>query len=360
MFVNGPFALLDGHEQVVYGSDPESGLRCIVAIASTALGPALGGTRFHDYASEADALADVLRLSKAMAYKAACAGLDLGGGKAVILGDPATVKTEALLRAYGRVVESLGGRYVTACDVGTTPADLAVVGRETRWAKGADPVEGGSGDSGIMTAYGTYVGMKALSDEVWGSDSLGARHVAVLGVGKVGRRLAEHLHAEGAKLTVADVDPAATERCVERFGADVVGVDEIALLDADIFSPNALGGTITEALVPQLKARLIAGAANNQLAAPHLGEALKDAGILYAPDYVINAGGLLQVADELHPAGYSEARVRARAGGIGIRLREIARVAREQGIATSQAADRVATARIAALGRLRGFWLPAR
>ncbi len=358
--MDGPFASLDGHEQVVYGSDPESGLRCIIAIASTALGPALGGTRFHDYASEHDALGDVLRLSKAMAYKAACAGLDLGGGKAVILGDPATLKTEVLLRAYGRVVESLGGRYVTACDVGTSPADLAVVGRETRWATGADPVEGGSGDSGIMTAYGTYVGMKALAHEVWGTDSLGARHIAVSGVGKVGRRLAEHLHAEGAKLTVADVDPAAVELCAERFGADVVGVDGIALLDADIFSPNALGGVIDEAVLPQLRVRLVAGAANNQLAAPELGDALADAGILYAPDYVINAGGLLQVADELHPAGYSEARVRSRAEGIGLRLREIMRLAREQRVSTSEAADRVAQARIAAVGRLRGFWLPSR
>ena len=356
--MEGPFSQFEGHEQVVYGNDPQTGLRCIIAIHSTALGPGGGGTRFYPYASEAEALADVLRLSRGMTYKAAAAGVDLGGGKAVIIGDPKTDKTEALLRAYGRVVASLGGRYVTACDVGTSPADLAVVKRETRWALGSSLEEGGSGDSGIMTALGTYVGIKACACEVWGDDDLGGRHVAIAGVGKVGLRLAEHLHAEGAKLTVADVSADAVGVASERFGAEVVGVDEIHAVDADVYSPNALGGVINDTTLPQLQCRVVAGAANNQLLEERHGEALADAGILYAPDYVINAGGLIQVSDELHPGGWSEARIRARVMSIADRLRDVFAEATASKIATAEAADRVAEQRIAAVGRLRGFYLP--
>ncbi|CAN5477768.1 Glu/Leu/Phe/Val dehydrogenase dimerization domain-containing protein [soil metagenome] len=358
--MEGPFRMLDGHEQVVYGSDPQTGMRCIIAIYSTALGPALGGTRFYPYTSENDALVDVLRLSRAMAYKAACAGLDLGGGKAVILGDPARDKSEALLRAYGRVVESLSGRYVTACDVGTSPGDLAVVARETRWATGADAVEGGSGDSGIMTAYGTYVGMRACAERVWGSPSLGNRHVAVQGLGKVGRRLAEKLHADGAKLTVADVDDTATAWCAERLGADVVSGDKIHAIDADVFSPNALGGVIDDGALAELQCRIVAGAANNQLAEARHGDALTVAGILYAPDYVVNAGGLIQVADELQPGGYRLERVRARTERIADRLHEVLTLAETERLSTAAAADRFAERRMAAVGRLRRFWLPPR
>lgn len=356
--MDAPFSQFDGHEQVVFGADADSGLRCIVAVHSTRLGPAVGGARFHPYADEAEALADALRLSKAMAYKAACAGLDLGGGKAVIIGDPATDKSEALLRAYGRVVASLGGRYVTACDVGTTPADLAVVGRETRWATGADPVEGGSGDSGVMTAYGTYVGIKACSARAFGRDDLAGRHVSVLGVGKVGRRLVELLAAEGTRLSVADVNEAATAWCAEHYGAEVVPVDKAHAVDADVFSPNALGGVIHDGTLPELQCRVVAGAANNQLAEPRHGDALAEAGILYAPDYVINAGGLIQVADELNPRGYSEARVRVRTEGIAARLHEVFVAADAQGVSTAVAADRLAERRMAAVGRLRQFWLP--
>ncbi len=358
--MKGPFALLEGHEQVVYGNDPETGLRCIIAISSTALGPALGGTRFHPYASEEAALVDVLRLSQAMTAKAAVAGLDVGGGKAVIIGDPRVDKTEALLRAYGRMVESLGGRYVTACDVGTTPEDMALVGRETRWATGASPLAGGSGDSGVPTAYGTYVGMRACAERVWGTAELGARHVALQGVGKVGRRLAELLARDGAKLSVSDVDADAAAWCAERYGAEIVPLDKIAAIDADVYSPNALGGVIDDESLPLLQCRVIAGAANNQLAEPRHGEALAAAGILYAPDFVINAGGLIQVADELHRGGYSEARARARVEGIADRLRAVFALADSEGIATSQAADLLAERRIAAVGRLRGFWLPTR
>ncbi len=354
-----PFNLLDGHEQVLYGSDPDSGLRCIIAISSTALGPALGGTRFFPYSSEEDALVDVIRLSAAMTAKAACAGLDVGGGKAVIIGDPRTEKTEALLRAYGRMIESLGGRYVTACDVGTTPEDMAVVRRETRWATGATPLEGGSGDSGILTAYGTYVGMRACAQRVWGSPELGSRHVAVQGVGKVGRRLAELLHRDGAKLSVSDVDDASTLYCAEHYGAEVVPSDKIVAIDADIFSPNALGAVVDDESLPALQCRVVAGAANNQLAEPRHAAALADVGVLYAPDFVINAGGLIQVADELHPGGYSETRARARVDGIADRLREVFALADELRITTAEAADRIAAARIASVGRLRRFWLPS-
>ncbi|HWB71722.1 MAG TPA: Glu/Leu/Phe/Val dehydrogenase [Egibacteraceae bacterium] len=358
--MKGPFSLLAGHEQVVYGSDPLSGLRCIVAIYSTALGPALGGTRFYPYPTEEAALVDVLRLSKAMAYKAACAGLDLGGGKAVILGDPGHDKSESLLRAYGRVVESLGGRYVTACDIGTYPADLTVVRRETRWATGGEHAEGGSGDSGVLTAYGTYVGMKACVERVFGSDAPGIRHVAIQGVGKVGRRLAAHLREDGARLTVADVDEGATAWCAEHLGAEVVPPDKIHAVDADVFSPNALGGVIDDANLPELQCKIVAGGANNQLLEDRHGEELATAGILYAPDYVINAGGLIQVADELRPGGYRPERARARVDRIADRLREVFAVADERGVATSRAADAVAEQRMAAVGRLRGFWLPDR
>ena len=356
--MQGPFSLLDGHQQVVFGADPDSGLRCIIAIHSTRLGPALGGTRFYPYPDEEAALVDVLRLAKAMAYKAACAGLDLGGGKAVIIGNPAVHKTEAVLRAYGRVVDSLGGRYVTACDVGTYPADLAVVGRETRWATGADVVEGGSGDSSVTTAYGAYIGMKACAEHVWGVEGLSGRHVAIQGVGKVGRKLAAHLHDDGVRLTVADVDESAAAWCAEHLGAEVVGNDKVHAVDADVFSPNALGGVINDSTLPELQCRIVAGAANNQLLADHHAGALAEAGVLYAPDYVLNAGGLIQVADELHPRGHSPQRVRARAERIGDRLREIFALAQQRGVTTEAAAELVAEERMASVGRLRGFWLP--
>jgi valine dehydrogenase (NAD+) len=356
--MNGPFSLLDGHEQVVYGNDAETGLQCIVAIYSTALGPALGGTRFFPYPSEQEALTDVLRLSKAMAYKAACAGLDLGGGKAVLIGDPTRDKTEPLLRAYGRLVASLGGRYITACDIGTYPADMAIVRRETRWATGADPVEGGAGDSGILTAYGTYVAIKACAEARWGSGDLDGRHVAIQGCGKVGQRLAAHLAAEGAKLSVADVNEAAAALCAERVRAEIVTPDKIHAVDADVFSPNALGAVLNDQTIPELQCAIVVGAANNQLAEDRHGLALAEAGILYAPDYVVNAGGIIQVAGELHPHGYSEERARARVDGTRDRLLEVfARAARER-ISTAQAADRIAEERMAAVTRLRRFWLP--
>ena len=352
------FRRLGGHEQVVYGHDPASGLRCIVAIHSTALGPALGGTRMFPYATEEEALEDVLRLSQGMTSKAACAGLDLGGGKAVIIGDPTTDKSEALLRAYGRVVASLGGRYVTACDVGTTPADLSMVARETRWATGGLAREGGSGDSGIMTAHGVHLGVRATCERLFGTPDLAGRHVAVLGLGKVGSRLTASLLEDGARVTVADIRAEATDRFAGHERVDVVDVDALPLVEADVLSPNALGGLLTEDLVPQLRVRGICGGANNQLASPKVGHLLHDEGILYAPDFVVNAGGVISVSDELHPDGWSEERVRSRTERIGDTLRAIFDEAEASGEPTSVAADVVAERRIAAVSALRRWWRP--
>ncbi|MGH8929023.1 MAG: Glu/Leu/Phe/Val family dehydrogenase [Acidimicrobiia bacterium] len=354
----GPFGLIDGHEQIVYGNDASAGLRCMIAIHSTDLGPALGGTRFFPYKTEQEALADVLRLSRAMTYKASCAGLDLGGGKAVIIGNPATDKNEALLRSYGRLVESLGGRYVTACDVGTTPPDLSIVRRETRWATGADAAEGGSGDSAVLTAYGTFVGIQACLERVFDTDMVRGRHVAIQGVGKVGGRLAGLLFQAGARLSIADAAPELAEMGAERYKAEIVAIDKIHAVDAEVFSPNALGGIISPTTVDDLQCRIVAGAANNQLLSADDGEALAAAGILYAPDFVINAGGLIQVADELHPEGFNPDRVRERVDQIGPRLHQIFDEAARSGVSNAAAADRLAELRIKQEGNPVRFRLP--
>lgn len=355
--MDGPFQRFDGHEQVVFGRDDRVGLRAIIAVHSTALGPGLGGTRFHPYADEDAALTDVLRLSRAMSYKNAAAGLDFGGGKAVIIGDPKRDRSEALLRAYGRLVAALGGRYVTACDIGTYPRDMAVVARETRWVTGADPVDGGSGDSGVLTARGVFVGLEACAETVWGSPSLRGRHVAVQGVGKVGRRLAAAVHEAGGRLTVADTDEAGTAWCAERCGADIVEPGKIHAVDADIFSPNAMGAVLDDQTIGELQCRVVAGAANNQLAHDDHAAALRDVGVLYAPDYVINAGGVIQVADELHAGGFSTERAQQAVRGIADRLRTIFASAEQLGITTVAAADRFAEQRMADVGSLRSFWL---
>jgi valine dehydrogenase (NAD+) len=358
--MEGPFSLLDDHEQVLFGNDPETGLRCIIAIHSTALGPALGGTRFYPYASEEEALVDVLRLSRAMTYKAACAGLDLGGGKAVILGDPRQrwqVRAAAAgLRPDDREPRRPLRHRLRRRD---HPADMADVGRETRWVSGATTEEGGSGDSGVMTAYGTYIGIKACAEREWGPPTSPVATSRCRGSARSAAVLIEHLHAEGAKLTVADVDEAATAWAAETTGAEVVEVGDIHAVDADVFSPNALGGVLNDRTVPELQCRVVAGAANNQLLGPEHGAALHEAGIRYAPDYVINAGGLIQVGDELHPDGHSPARTRHRTEAIGLRLHQIFDLADAEGIPTSDAALHVAQRRIAEVGRLRGLWVPA-
>ncbi|MFP4235747.1 MAG: Glu/Leu/Phe/Val family dehydrogenase [Nitriliruptoraceae bacterium] len=353
------FERFEGHEQVVFGNDPATGLRCIIAIHSTALGPGLGGTRFRAYEDDDAALTDVLRLSHAMTLKSACAGIDHGGGKAVILGDPAEVRSEELLRAYGRMIASLGGRYVTACDVGTTPDDMAIIKRETRWATGADPVEGGSGDSGVFTAVGVHLAMQAAAELAFGSADLSGRHVAVQGVGKVGRRLVEQLVRDGAKVTVADVSEAAIGRVADLAGVEVVGTEEVLAVDADIVSPNALGGVLHEASITSLQARVVCGGANNQLLTAADADRLEERGVLYAPDYVVNSGGVITVADELHPAGHDPARVRRRVEAIPRTLRRVVEVARAQGVTTEAAAIQVAEQRIGAVGALSRFHLGA-
>jgi valine dehydrogenase (NAD+) len=348
-----------GHEQVSFWQDPESGLRAIIAIYSTALGPALGGTRFYPYASEGDALADVLNLSKAMAYKAACAGIDLGGGKAVIIGDPSTDKTEALLRSYGRFVQSLGGRYYTACDVGTYVEDMDVIARESSFVTGRSPAHGGAGDSSILTAYGVFQGMRAAAEAIWGTASLSGRRVGVAGVGKVGHHLVQHLLEDGASVVIADVNRDAVDRVrVLHPEVDVVEVDALVAQPMDVYAPCALGGAVSDEVVGILQAQVVCGAANNQLAHPGIEKQLEERGILYAPDYVVNSGGLIQVADEIE--GYSEPRARAKAAAIFDTTRRIFQLAAEEGVPPAVAADRLAERRMAEIGRVRRFWLPGR
>ena len=353
----GVFDRDTGHEQVVYCTDESAGLHAIVAIYSTALGPALGGTRFYPYANEDDALTDVLNLSKAMAYKAACAGLDLGGGKAVIIGDPHKDKTEALLRSYGRFVQAIGGRYYTACDVGTYVEDMDVVARECQYVTGRSPAHGGAGDSSILTAYGVFQGMRAAAEHLWGTPSLRGRQVGVEGVGKVGHHLVEHLIEDGAAIVVSDVDEEAVARIRERHPqVDAVAPDELPGAPVDVYSPCALGGALNDETVPQLQARIVCGAANNQLAHAGIERQLEERGVLFAPDYVVNAGGLIQVADEID--GYSEPRARAKAERIFDTTKRMFELAAEAQVPPAVAADRMAEQRMAEVGRLRGLYLP--
>jgi valine dehydrogenase (NAD+) len=341
-----------GHQQVVFCSDPASGLRAIIAIYSTALGPSLGGTRFYPYAGEEEALADALDLSRAMAYKNSLAGLDLGGGKAVIIGDPHTDKTEALLRAYGRFVEALGGRYLTACDVGTYNADLDVVARETRYAHGRSEAYGGCGDSSVLTAYGVFQGMRAAAQHCWGTPSLEGRRVAVAGAGKVGSHLIAHLVDDGADIVVTDVDPAAVARVRTRY-PQVVAVDDTATLvrtPHDVYAPCALGRALDEETVAALTGRIVCGGANNQLATPEIADRLVERGILYAPDYLVNAGGVIQVEDERH--GFSFARAQAKTSGIFDVAGRVFRAADTEGVSPAVAADRLAEERMRSVGRL--------
>ncbi len=353
---NDVFALGAEHEQVVFSSDPGSGLRSIVAIHSTALGPALGGTRFYPYATTAEALRDVLALSRAMSYKAALAGLDLGGGKAVIIGDPRTDKTEPLLRAYGRFVQTLGGRYHPACDVGTFSEDMDLVARECHHVTGRTTAQGGAGDSSVLTAYGVFLGMRAAAEHAWGSASLEGRAVGIAGVGKVGRHLVSLLEEDGARAVVSDVDAVALERVRDEHPGVRVVASTTALVaePLDVYAPCAMGGALDDAVVAALSARIVCGAANNQLAHPGIEKQLSDRGILYAPDYCVNAGGLIQVADELE--GFSFERARQRAGGIEATTRTVLERAASDGVPPAVAADRLAERRMHEVGRLRGIW----
>jgi leucine dehydrogenase len=329
------------HEQLVFWNEPLFGYKGIIAIHDTTMGPALGGTRFWNYASEADAVEDSLRLARGMTYKAAVTGLNLGGGKSVIIGDNKTKDREMIFRAHGRAVESLAGRYITAEDVGTSPDDMEFVAMETEHVVG---MLGRSGDPSPVTAYGVYMGIKACAHFRYGTDSLEGRHIAVQGVGHVGYYMCKDLAEEGAKLTVSDIDKDRVARVVEEFGATAVAADEIYDVKADIFAPCALGAVANDDTIPRFKFDIVAGAANNVLAHSHHGDALDKKGILYAPDYVINAGGLINVYGEIND--WTPDRSMRKAGDIYNTLLRIFERAKTEGIPTSAAADRVAESRI--------------
>lgn len=332
-----------GHEQLVFFQDKASGLKAIVGIHSTALGPALGGCRMWNYKDESEAFRDVLRLSRGMSYKAAIAGLNLGGGKAVILGDARTQKTEALLKAFGRYVEALGGRYITAEDVGMKVQDIDVIRTQTRHAVGGSN-EGGSGDPSGMTALGTFQGMKAAIKAAGLGEDLSGLTVAIQGIGNVGHHLCSYLSAAGAKLVVSDIYPAQAEKVKEEFGAAIVAPDEIYAVDCDVFAPCALGAVLNQRTIPMLKCKVVAGAANNQLETENDGFALMKRGITYAPDYAINGGGLINVAAELD--GYNKEVVLGKVSRIYNTISSILAHAQNEGIPPHVAADQIAEKRL--------------
>ncbi len=340
------------HEQVVFCHEPSCGYKGIIAIHNTVLGPALGGTRFWNYANDSEAFIDALRLSRGMTYKAAVAGLNLGGGKSVIIGDPRTARREEIFRAHGRFVETLKGRYITAEDVGTSVDDMEFVAMETENVTGRQQT---SGDPSPVTAYGVYRGIKAAAKHKFGSDDLNGRTVAVQGVGHVGYYLCQDLAAEGAKLIVTDIDRDRVDAAVREFAAQAVAPDAIYGVECDIYAPSALGATINDETIPQLKAQVVAGAANNVLAEERHGDALHEKGILYAPDYVINAGGLINVYGELH--GWTAERAMRKAGDIYRTLDAIFELSAAEGLATYRAADRIAEQRIASVGQIQRTWV---
>jgi len=351
----GPWDGFDGHEQVIVAEDAAIGFRAVIAIHSTSLGPALGGTRMSTYAGsetpQTAAYQDALRLSRAMSYKNALAGLDHGGGKGVILADPAT-KPLQVLHAYGRLVSELGGRYITAADVGMSVADMDAVGETCRWTTGMSAARGGLGDTGILTAVGVWQGIRACAKATWGSADLTDRRIAVLGAGKVGGRLVSHLAAEGAALTVADPDPAALDRIRQAHPPVRLTDDPFALLDQewDVLSPNALGGVISADLVPRLRSQVICGGANNPLSGPEVASDLAAAGILFAPDFMVNCGGVIQAAEEAISGDLEQGR--AKVMGVFQTTLEVLDRARSSGVtplaaAQAQAQERMRTARLA-------------
>ena len=344
------------HEQLIFCYDEESGLKAIVAVHDTTLGPALGGCRMWQYENEDLALRDVLRLSRGMTYKSAAAGLNLGGGKAVIIANPKTDKSEALFRSYGRFVQGLAGRYITAEDVGTTVRDMEWVRMETDFVTGISRALGGSGDPSPVTALGCYEGIKASVKWATGNESLEGKRVAVQGVGAVGYHLVQHLTRDGAKVFVCDIDQENLKRVSSDFhGVEVVGVDKIYSVDCDVFAPCALGAVINDDTIPQLECSIIAGSANNQLADEEKhSNALEKKGVLYAPDYVINAGGLINVANELE--GYNRERAVQQAASIYNIVTQIYQIARDEKITTTRAANALAERRIERIGKIKGSY----
>ena len=345
-----------GHEQVVFTRNEETGLRAIIGIHSTALGPSLGGCRLYPYASEEEAVRDVLRLSRGMTYKAAVAGLDLGGGKAVIIGDPG-IKSEGLFRAFGRAVESLGGRYITAEDMNTNVDDMNHIRRETRWVTGTGKATGGSGDPSPVTAWGVFHGIRATLEVVFGSPDVRGKKVAVQGCGHVGYYLAGYLAEAGAQLYYTDINGSKVRRCVDEFGGEAVDGEAFYGLDVDVLAPCAIGGIINHATIPHLKAPIIAGGANNVLDhETRDGEALEERGITYAPDYVINAGGLINVYAELKQLPRQKAMDDAAA--IFSTVKSVINSAKSDGMTTINAANKLAEQRIATVNAIQRMHIP--
>ncbi len=344
------------HEQVVFCHDEVSGLRAVIAIHDTTLGPALGGTRMYPYASDEDAIVDVLRLSRGMTYKSAAAGLNLGGGKAVIIGNPKKLKSEQLFRAYGRFVQGLAGRYITAEDVGTTVRDMEWVRHETDFVTGISRALGGSGDPSPMTALGVFEGMRATLAFQTGSESLVGKRVSVQGVGAVGRHLVDYLIAAGATVSVCDIDEDNLRLVTAKHPhVEVIAPEAVYDADVDIYAPCAMGATLNPDTIPRLKAGVVAGSANNQLASEDRdGQALAARGVLYAPDYVINAGGLINVANELE--GYNDERAAQQVAAIHDIIRDIYTIAREEEQLPHEAANTLALRRIAGIGRIKNHW----
>ena len=338
------------YEQLVFCHDKATGLRAIIAIHDTTLGPALGGCRMYPYASEDEAVVDALRLARGMTYKAAASGLNLGGGKSVIIGDPERDKSEEHFRSFGRYIETLGGRYITAEDVGTSTEDMEYIRIETSHVVGVDVTHGGSGDPSPFTALGVVHGMRACAEEVFGSPSLEGRTVAVQGLGHVGYHLCELLDDEGANLIVCDLHEEVVERAVRDFGAKPVEPDEILSIPCDVLAPCALGAVVNDESLPRFRCSIIAGSANNVLLEARHGEALAERGILYAPDYVINAGGLINVADELE--GYNKTRATKRVARIYDSMKKIIAISKRDGVPTNVAADTLALERIDAISSI--------
>ncbi len=333
------------HEELVFCNDNATGLRAIICVHNTVLGPGLGGTRFYNYANDQDAITDVLRLARGMSFKSSIAGLNLGGAKAVIIGDPAKLRSEAFFRKFGRFIENLNGKYITAEDVGTTTRDMEYIKMETDNVVGLPEIKGGGGDPSPVTAYGVYVGMKASAKETWGTDSLSGKRVAVQGIGKVGEHLVDHLTKEGAKVYISDVNQDALARVSKTYKAEVVAKDSIYGLDVDIFAPCAMGAILNTENIHQLKASIICGAANNQLADEVLhGKLISNNNINYAPDFLVNSGGIINVYSEL--IGYNREIAYAQTENIYNQTLEIYRTAKEEKITTHHAALQIAEKRI--------------
>jgi leucine dehydrogenase len=343
------------YEQVIFCQDEASGLKAIISIHDTTLGPALGGCRMWSYATEEEAIMDALRLSRGMTYKAAAAGLNLGGGKTVVIGNAKTDKSEALFRSLGRFIQSLNGRYITAEDVGTNVNDMDTIHMETNYVTGISQAYGSSGNPSPMTAFGVFRGMQATAKVALGTDDLAGKTVAIQGLGSVGYSLAEYIHQAGGQLVVTDINEDSVKRAVNVLGAKAVGLTEIFNVDCDIFAPCALGAVINDETIEGLRCQAIAGSANNQLSEERHGDILHSRGILYAPDYVINSGGLINVADELE--GYNAERAKKKVDNIYNIMHEIYAVSEREKIPSYAAADHMAESRISQMQKVRSTFV---